>query len=298
MKIPITFLGTSQAVPTAKRNHTAILLQYSGENILIDCGEGTQRQFRKAHINPCKLTRILITHWHGDHILGIPGLVQTLGLNGYNKTLRIYGPKGTKRFMKELTKFFVLVGKIKIEAHEVTNGKVFETSDLAVETIPMKHGPPCNAYSIAEKTKNRLDKQKIKKLKLPGKLLAKLSQGKNVKYKGKTIKAKQISYKTSPKKISVVMDTKINPNCIKIAKCSDLVISEATYLNKEKTLASKHKHLTAEQSGTIAAKAKAKQLILTHLSQRNELKEKTILSEAKKKFKNTHIAHDLMQIEI
>ena len=298
MKIPITFLGTSQAVPTAKRNHTAVLIQYSGENILVDCGEGTQRQFRKAHINPCKLTRILITHWHGDHVLGIPGLIQTLGLNGYNKTLHIYGPKGTKRFMKELTKFFVLVGRIKIEVHEATKGKVFETSDFVVKAIPMKHGPPSNAYSITEKTKNRLDKQKIKKLKLPGKLLAKLSQGKNVKHKGKTINAKQISYKTLPKKIAIIMDTKINPNCQKIAKNADLIISEATYLDKDKALASKHKHLTAEQAAETAAKAKAKQLILTHISQRNDLKENIIIKEAKRKFKNTKLAHDLMQVEI
>ena len=80
MKTKITFLGTSQAIPTAKRNHTAVLLSYKDENILIDCGEGTQRQFRKAKLNPCKLTRILITHWHGDHVLGLPGLLQTLAL--------------------------------------------------------------------------------------------------------------------------------------------------------------------------------------------------------------------------
>ena len=94
----LTFLGTSQAIPTKSRNHTAMLLRYEDEMILVDCGEGTQRQFRKAEINPCKLTKLLITHWHGDHILGIPGLLQTLALNNYNKTLDVYGPSGTKRF--------------------------------------------------------------------------------------------------------------------------------------------------------------------------------------------------------
>ena len=89
----IIFLGTSEAVPTEKKNHTAVLLRYENENILVDCGEGTQRQFRIAKINPCKLTRILITHWHGDHVLGLPGLLQTLALNNYSKQLYIYGPK-------------------------------------------------------------------------------------------------------------------------------------------------------------------------------------------------------------
>src|SRR4030067_2460046 len=102
MKIPITFLGTSQSIPTEKRNHTAVLLKYKDENILVDCGEGTQRQFRKAHLNPCKVTRILITHGHGDHVLGLPGLLSTLSLSGYQKTLCIYGPKGTKEFVKEM----------------------------------------------------------------------------------------------------------------------------------------------------------------------------------------------------
>ena len=102
--IKLTFLGTSDSIPTEERNHTSILLTYEGENILIDCGEGTQRQIRKAKLNPCKITRILITHWHGDHVLGIPGLLQTLSMSGYNKTLYIYGPEGTKKFMKELLK--------------------------------------------------------------------------------------------------------------------------------------------------------------------------------------------------
>src|SRR5512137_1928702 len=113
--VSIAFLGTRQAIPTARRNHTAILLQYQGENILIDCGEGTQRQFRKAHINPCKITRILLTHWHGDHILGLAGLLQTLLLNSYSKTLYVYGPKGTKDDLTDLINLLVPYNKIPIK---------------------------------------------------------------------------------------------------------------------------------------------------------------------------------------
>jgi len=104
----ITFLGTSDAVPTADKNHTAILLRYKNENILIDCGEGTQRQFYTAGISPTKITRLLITHWHGDHVLGIPGLMQTLGFTGYSQTLRVYGPQGTKVFFKKCLRVFSL----------------------------------------------------------------------------------------------------------------------------------------------------------------------------------------------
>src|SRR3989338_8790556 len=98
-KMKVTFLGTGNAIPTAARNHTGILASFFNENILIDCGEGIQRQFKIANLNPGKISRILITHWHGDHILGLPGLFQTLAMGSYNKTLKIYGPPGTGHYL-------------------------------------------------------------------------------------------------------------------------------------------------------------------------------------------------------
>lgn len=298
MKIPITFLGTSQAIPTAKRNHTSILLQYKDENILVDCGEGTQRQFRKAHLNPCKLTRLLITHWHGDHILGIAGLLQTLLLNGYSKTLYVYGPKGTKQDLGELINLLVPYNKIPLKVEEVSEGKFLETSDFYIESIPLQHGIPCNAYSFVEKEKIRLDRVKLKKLKLPNSpLMGELVKGKDIEWKGKKIKAKDIIYKQDQRKITFILDTAINENCHKIAKGSDVIISEAVYLENEKELAALHEHLTAGDAGLIAKKAGAKKLYLSHLSQRYDGNEKLILREAKKNFKNTIIAEDLMMIE-
>ncbi|MEM4271439.1 MAG: MBL fold metallo-hydrolase, partial [Candidatus Pacearchaeota archaeon] len=156
-KIKLYFLGTGQAIPTEKRNHTAILLQYANENILVDCGEGTQRQFRKAKLNPCKLTRLLITHWHGDHVLGLPGLLQTLALNNYNKTLEVYVPKHTAHFFQLIQKMFVYKDKIKIKLNEVLSSTIFETSDFKIEAEAMKHDTPCLAYSFIEKDKIRID---------------------------------------------------------------------------------------------------------------------------------------------
>jgi ribonuclease Z len=330
MKIPLTFLGTSQAVPTAKRNHIALLLKYKNETILIDCGEGTQRQFRKAKINPCKLTRILITHWHGDHVLGLPGLFQTLALNNYSKTLHIHGPKGTKRFIALLYKLFIFKEKLKIKVHEV-KGKFLETPDFYLEALPLQHGAPCNAYNFVEKDKRRLNKAKLKKLKLPhSPLIKKLQQGKNIKHNGKTIKANTISSIQKGKKISFILDTALCKNCYTTAKqadlligeatyaekdsfildtalcknCyttakqADLLIGEATYAEKDKDLAKKNKHLTARQIATIAKKSKAKKLILSHISQRYDNKEKLILNEAKKLFKNTTLAEDFDEVEI
>ncbi len=298
MKIPIVFLGTGQAIPTSRRNHTALLLQYKSEVLLIDCGEGTQRQFRKAKINPCKLTRILITHWHGDHILGLPGLLQTLALNNYNKTLKIYGPRGTKKFIELMFRMFVFAGKLKIEVEEV-KGKFLETKEFYIEATSLKHGPPINAYSFVEKDKRRLDKKKLNKLKIPSSpLLGELQQGKNIKHNGKTIKASSVSYIEKGKKITFLLDTVLFENCYKAAKNSDLLIAEANYLDKDKELAKEHKHLTARQAALIAEKSKSKKLILTHINQRYDNKESALLKEAERIFKNTELAEDLMKTEV
>src|SRR3989344_3427290 len=163
-KLKITFLGTSNAIPTQKRSHTAILINYKNENILVDCGEGTQRQFKIAHISPSKLTKILITHWHGDHFFGLPGLLQTLAMNDYKRKLDIYGPRGTKYFIYLLKKIANIA--VNLDVHEVS-GKFFENSEFFIQGAQMKHDIPTLAYSFAIKDKRRLDKKKIQKLKLP-----------------------------------------------------------------------------------------------------------------------------------
>ena len=107
--INITFLGTSSMIPTEDRNHSSIFLSYKNEGILIDCGEGTQRQLRIKKIKPSKITKLLITHWHGDHVLGIPGLIQNLGAHNYSKTLEIYGPKNSKKYLSITADFSFLL---------------------------------------------------------------------------------------------------------------------------------------------------------------------------------------------
>jgi len=295
--VKITFLGTGNAIPTKERNHTAIYVSFANENILVDCGEGTQRQFRKADLSPTKITKILLTHWHGDHILGLPGILQTLAMSNYTGTLKIYGPKGTKNFMnilKDLIRDF----NIKLEIHEVS-GKFLETKDFFIEAAQMSHGIPANAYSIVFKDKIRLDKNKIRKLKLPNSpLLGKLQAGQDIVFNNKKIKASQVTYLEKGKKITFILDTGMNDNTIKIAKNSDLLITESTFLSKEKEKAKEYKHLTVTDAATIAKRSKSKLLVLTHISQRYEKNLKPIEVEAKKTFKNVKIVKDLDSLTI
>ena len=229
----LVFLGTAQAIPTERRNHTAMLLTYEDENMLVDCGEGTQRQFRKAHINPCKLTKLLITHWHGDHILGIPGLLQTLALNNYNRTLDVYGPRGTKRNMEIMLDMFVFAGKIKVNVHEIGKGKFYENKFI-LEAFPVRHSAACLAYVFKEKDKIRIEKDKIKKLKLKGHVIGELQKGKDIIFNGKKIKSKDVSYMQKGKKISFIMDTALCGECYDAAKDSDLLVCEATYNDEDR----------------------------------------------------------------
>ena len=298
--IRITFLGTSFAIPTEKRSHTGILMIYKGENILIDCGEGTQRQFRKAKLNPCKVTRILLTHWHVDHVLGLPGLLQTLSLSGYGKTLFIYGPIGTKEFMKNMMKAFKFQLNFKIEVNELSGKKrFFETDEFYLEYENMIHGVPCNSYSFVKKGQIRIDKNKLKKLQeVSIENLKKLKKGKSIVHNGKNISAKNLTFAENDKKVSFVLDTLVNSKIPKFAENSDLLVCGATFHSELESEARKKKHLTALQCGEMAKKSKSKKLILTHISQRYENNLKRILDDAKKEFKNTSIAEDFESVEV
>ncbi len=297
-RIKLTFLGTSGMIPDDKRNHPAFLLNYGRENILVDCGEGTQIQFRKAKLNPCKITRILITHWHGDHTFGLPGLLRTLSTSGYNKKLFIYGPKGFKKHMNDMFTAFGEITEYKIEVKEVF-GKFFETEDFYLEAKAMIHVQPCNAYSFVARGKTRIDKKKLKKHKVPlGKHLQKLKQGRDIKYEGKKYKASNFTFTEREKKVSFVLDTVMNKKIVPFVKNSDILVCESSFDSTLEKKAREYKHLTSKQAAEIAKKSKTDRLFLVHVSQRYSKNYRKILDEAKKIFKKVNLPSDLDAVEI
>lgn len=290
--VKITFLGTSDAIPSVNRNHSSILLNYKEENILFDCGEGTQRQFRKAKLNPCKITRILISHWHGDHVLGISGLLATLGLSGYNKHLFIYGPKGTKEKMKQLLELFPFIREYEITVEEVM-GRFFENADFYLEAEEMEHGLPCNAYNFVKKGQIRIDKQKLKKYKIsPGPLLKNLKENKDIEIQGKKYKVSDLTFKEDDLKISVVMDTKMNKKIIPFVKDANIFVCESAYSSELEKEAEEHKHMIMAQVAEIAKKANVKKLILTHISSRHMRELKDLSKEVKNIFSESYFVKD------
>ena len=294
----LTFLGTSAMVPTKERNHSGLLLEYKGEGILFDCGEGTQRQLKKAGLKATKVSKICISHWHGDHVLGIPGLLQTLAASDYDKTIELYGPKGTKQHMTAMFEAFVFDRALKLKVTEVHKGKFFESKDFVLAAYPLRHGITSLGYVFQEKDRLRIDLKKAKKFGIPeGPLMGKLQEGKSITHNGKKIDPDDVTYKVKGKKIGVIADTMLCDACYDIAQDADLLISESSYASKLEAKAKEYKHMTAKQAGLVASQSNVKKLILTHFSTRykNALE---LQEDAQQVFDDVVCAEDLMKITV
>ncbi|MBI2654609.1 ribonuclease Z [Candidatus Woesearchaeota archaeon] len=294
----LTFLGTSSMVPTKERNQIAVFLSYGSEGILFDCGEGTQRQFKIAGISLTKITKILLSHWHGDHVLGLPGLIQTLSSMDYGNKLEIYGPIGTKKRMEKMFEAFVFDKRLNFAVKEAKKGIFFDNSDFQLEAYPLEHGIETLGYSFVEKDRRKIDMKKVKKFGIPfGPLIGKLQQGTAVEYNGKKIAPDDVTYIEQGKKIAYITDTVLCDNCYKIAEDADLLICEATYSSKLVGKSEEYGHMTAKQAAQVANKANAKQLVLIHFSARykntQELEE-----DARDIFDNVICAKDFMKIAL
>jgi ribonuclease Z len=293
----IVFLGTASMQPTKERNLFGILFRHGTENILIDCGEGIQRQFKIMGLRPCRLTRILISHWHGDHVYGLLGLFKYLSVNEYDQVLEIYGPKGIKKYVKSMLECSADKSDLKMKLHEVgKEGLIFENKEISISTFKLKHSTSCYGYVIREKDKRKINLNYLKKFGLKQHpLLGKLQRGEDIIWNNKKIKARDATILKRGKKISFILDTSYNPGFIKYIKDSDILVSEATYTTKEEYKAREYKHMTAKDSAIIAKKANVKKLILTHFSQRYK-DDKEILNDAKGIFKNVVCAKDFMSV--
>ncbi len=294
----LTFLGTSSMVPTKERNQIAVFLSYGSEGILFDCGEGTQRQFKIAGISLTKTTKILLSHWHGDHVLGLPGLMQTLSSMDYSNTLEIYGPAGTKKRMEKMFEAFVFDKRLDFAVKEVKSGIFFENNDFQLEAYPLEHGIETLGFRFAEKDKRKIDMKKVKKLSIPsGPLLGKLQQGMEIEHNGRKIAPDDVAYMEKGKIIAYVTDTVLCDGCYKAAEDADILVCEATYSSKLVGKSEEYGHMTAKQAAELANKSNAKQLILIHFSARykntQELEE-----DARNIFDNVICAKDFMKIEL
>lgn len=301
--LDLTFLGTSSMYPTKERSQSCVYIQYGPLNILFDCGEGAQRQMRIAGISPMKINKVFVTHWHGDHALGIPGLIQSLSASGRKEALEIIGPQGTSERVHHIIRSFAFDLRYKIITKDIVlkgnkPQKVDEGKDYFVEAMPVKHIIPCLAFAFVKKGYRRINVEYTKKFGLVRHpLLGKLQEGKAITYNGKKIIPAKATFMTPDIRIAYLVDTNYNKSLINIAKEANLLICEATYLEELADKAEGHSHLTAKQAAEIAKKSKAKKLILTHFSQRYA-DVSPLVAEAKAVFKETEAAKDFMKIKV
>ena len=295
----ITFLGTSSAVHSYERNHPSIALKAFGDVMLFDCGEGTQRQLIYAKVSPMKISKIFITHFHGDHILGLPGLLQSMNFRGRDTKLTIYGPKGLNILKDAIFSLGYCKIEFPIEFIEIESGIVEETEEYIIKSQKVNHRVPCLAYSIEEIKKPRFLREKAIELGVPvGPDFGRLHNGEEIEIDGRVIKPEQVlGPPRKGRKITYSGDTTPCEEMIELAKDSTLLIHESTYVNEDKDKAEERFHSTSSDAALIAKESNSKQLILTHISTKYQSTD-LLLNEALEIFENTEIAKDLKKIEL
>lgn len=296
----VTFLGTSGSMPTPERGSSSVVIRLGRELLMFDCGEGTQRQMVKAHVGFQRPMIILISHLHGDHVLGLPGLLQSMSLLRREKPLHIYGPEGLVQYVRAFSEslgapsFPVVLYEIK------EPGVIFDSEKYRLVAIPAIHRATAWSYLFIEADRpGRFYPDKAKKLGVPkGELWGKLHKGESVMIEGQTITPDMV---TGPvrhgRKIVYSGDTSPNPELIEISRGADLMIHEATFLDELAERAEEDGHTTVLQAAQLAKNAGVKTLVLTHFSSRYP-DPSVVLAEAKTVFDNVVVAEDFLEIKL
>jgi ribonuclease Z len=271
----VVFLGTGGTYPCKSRNVASIAVQVPGEVIMFDCGEGTQRQLMHAPVSFMQVNRIFISHLHADHFLGLPGLIQSMSLNGREHTLEVYGPKGTARTVKALMSLGYFVPGFEVEANDLQPGAKLE---------------------LEKPRPGKFDLAKAEALGIPpGPLYRDLQQGNTVEFKGKRIKPEQVlGPPRRGRKLVYSGDTKPSEAVTGLAKGADVLIHDSTLDSAHSDLAASFGHSTAVEAAQVAKSAGVGTLFLFHFSPRYD--ETDVLErEAKTVFRNSRAAKDLME---
>jgi ribonuclease Z len=295
----ITFLGTGGVYPTKTRALPAIAVRVEDELVLFDCGEGTQRQFIQSQESFMKVSRVFITHQHADHVLGIPGLIQTMTLNDRKEPLYFYGPPGTKAMIEVLSSFGNAV-PFEIHAHELEPGDVVACRRFLVHTAKGEHTARDLAYAVIEPDRpGRFYPELAERLGVPeGPMYRKLQKGETVQIGGRSITPEMVMGEKRPgRKVVYSGDTRPCKEVTRLASGCDLLIHDSTHHPDDAGNAEETGHSTSEGAAGVARDAGARRLVLYHISPRYE-DVAPLLENARKVFAATDIFDDLTVLEI
>ena len=309
----VTFLGTSSGVPTRSRNVSAVALRLPqrGELWLFDCGEATQHQFLRSELRVSQLSRIFVTHMHGDHVLGLPGLLASLGLAGSCAGLDLYGPDPLRDYLEGVMRTTSTRIGYPLRTHRVreaarTGATLLVDGEISVRCAPLTHRVPAFAYRVDRAPRpGRFDVAKARELGIPpGPIYAELKAGREVTLEdGRLIRGAAFCGPPLPG-CSVVYctDTVFSEAAVELARGADLLIHEATFAHGEAAMAIARQHSTSTMAAQTALEAGVKQLVLTHLSPRylpgNPMTPDDLLAEARAIFPATRVARDFLSIDV
>lgn len=293
----IIILGTSSQQPTRKRNHGAYLIRWNNEGFLFDPGEGTQRQFIFADVTPTTVTRIFISHFHGDHCLGVGSMLMRLNLDKVKHPIHCYFPKAGKSNFDKLRYGCVYHENITVVEHPIDKeGLVEDNSNFRIECTYLDHGIKNLGYRITEPDRIKFDSEKLAHFGVKGPNVKKLQEKKKLSINGKDIHLEDVSWIQKGDVFAYIVDTRYCPQAIELAKGAKVLICEATFLEDRKDLAKKYMHMTAKEAALIAKEAGVDTLILTHFSARYP-DESLFENEARQVFPNTFAAQDFKRFD-
>lgn len=302
MSLSVIFLGTAGSIPTSERNLPSIAIRRKGELILFDCGEGVQRQMIRAGVGFHRKTKVFITHMHGDHLLGLPGLFQTMSLLDRERKLDVFGPPGIKAFVDAIRQTVQFTLTFPIELSEMKgSGVVCDEKEYQIHATWVTHVVPALAFALIEKPRpGRFYPEKARSLGVPeGSLWSKLQHGSAVRLSdGRIVKPEDVLGPPRPgRKIVYTGDTTPSKEIMNFAENADLLIHDATFADELLEKAQEDGHSTPSQAAEVARMAKAKRLVLTHTSARYK-DASPLLEQAKKIFPHVSIAEDFMKIDL
>ena len=265
----LVVLGTASQAPTRSRNHNGYLLRWDGEGLLFDPGEGTQRQMLFAGVTATQITSICITHFHGDHCLGLPGVLQRMSLDRVGHQVDACYPADGQDVFTRLRHAALFHDVVNLAERPVsTGGVVLEAKAFHVEARPLSHSVPAVGFRLVEADGRRMLPAKLATFGIAGPDVGRLQRAGRLATSGRVVRVEQVSEPRRGQRFAFIMDTRLCDAAFALAEGADMVVCEATFADTDAALAREYGHLTAGQAGRIAAESRARLLVLTHFSQR------------------------------
>ena len=291
-------LGTASQTPTRYRNHNGYLLRWDGEGVLFDPGEGTQRQMTLAGVSAASVTRICITHFHGDHCLGLPGMIMRAALDEGRGPLPVHYPASGQVYFDRLRVASAGQEHVAVDGHPAAGSGVVHSGDLfTIACAPLHHRVDTLGWRLQEPDGRRMLPDRLAALGIVGPDVGRLHDAGQLEIDGRTVRLDQVSEPRPGQSFAFVMDTAWCEAAVQLAHGVDLLVCEATFLSADQHLAAQFGHLTAREAGRLAARAGVRRLVLTHFSRRyNDVE--AFAAEAGEEFDDVVVANDLDRIPV